>query len=233
MNTTTKTIVCGLAAFALYACSSDNTASPENSVLDKSEKKTAQQIIPNSTSVSAEVESNLTSILNGRPITNHIAIDFFCHNDEEDAYGFMFDCGPASTIQLETGTVYHLWDGIQDIISCQTELDTTSYSVQLYHNTITKRWHDPLFTIDNERKEAFRDSCIAEGGNFTEESEDRIACELTLEPLNTDEEYTPPPEGELDWDFFFNYYDPNWEVFASKVIEPCRIRPVINPKLED
>ena len=86
-----------------------------------------------------------------------------------------------------------------------------------------------LGAIASKDEEAFRNSCTREGGRISEDTESSIACELTLEPLNTDKEYTAPPEGEISLEFSFHYYDPSWEVFASKTIEYCEIQPQIEP----
>lgn len=228
MKNTTKTIVCGLAAFALYACSGDNTASPEHTSTESSQmvnENGSKQIRLEPSEEAAYIES----ILEGEPISNMISVDpMECIDDDGG-----IDICPPYRVKMQSGTVLHSWGGTSETIYCERASDTISLDVTLYHNTITKRWINPSFTADDEGKEEFRDSCIAEGGNFTEESEDRIACELTLKPLNTDEEYTPPPEGETSLYFSFHYKDPNWKAFASKVIESCRIRPVIDPKLDD
>ena len=227
MKTTTKTIICGIAAFALYACSSDNTASPENGTASTptlNDKGVWQISLEPS-----EEDAYIETILEGKPITNMIAVDPpLCVNDTDGV-----EWCPPYRVKLQSGTLLHAWGGISETIYCERASDTISLDVFLHNNTITKRWINPLFTAFDEAKEEFRDSCASEGGKISEDTESHIACELTLEALNTDEEYTPPPEGELSLYFSFHYRDPNWKVFASKVIESCRIQPVIEPKLDD
>lgn len=227
MKTTTKTIICGIAAFALYACSGDNTASPENGTASTptGNDKGVWQISLEPSEEAAYIET----ILEGEPISNMIAVDPpECINDTGG-----IDLCPPYRVKMQSGTVLHVWDGIFEAIYCERASDTISLSVLLHHNTIIKRWINPLFTADDEGKEAFRDSCISEGGKILEDTESKIECELTLEALNTDEEYTPPPEGEVSLYFSFHYKDPNWKEFATRAIEYCRIQPVIEPKSED
>ena len=220
MKTTIKTIICGLAAFALYACSSDNTTSPETSGTANNQAgndKGVQQISLGPSEEDAYIET----ILEGKPITNMIAVDPpLCVNDTDGV-----EWCPPYRVKLQSGTLLHAWGGISETIYCERASDTISLDVFLHNNTITKRWINPLFTAFDEAKEEFRDSCASEGGRITEDTESTIACELTLEPLNTDKEYTPPPEGEISLEFSFHYYDPNWETFASKTIWACRIPP--------
>lgn len=221
MNTTTKTIICGLAAFALYACSGDNSTSPEHTGTASTQtgiEKGVQQISLGPSEEDAYIET----ILEGKPITNMIAVDPpLCVNDTDGV-----EWCPPYRVKLQSGTLLHAWGGISETIYCERASDTISLDVFLHNNTITKRWINPLFTAFDEAKEEFRDSCASEGGRITEDTESTIACELTLEPLNTDKEYTPPPEGEISLEFSFHYYDPNWKEFASKTIWACRISPV-------
>jgi hypothetical protein len=222
MNTITKTIICGIAAFALYACSSDNSTSPEHTGTASTQAgfdKGVQQISLGPSEEAAYIET----ILEGKPISNMIAVDPpLCVNDTDGV-----EWCPPYRVKTESGTLLHAWGGIAETIYCERASDTISLDVFLHNNTITKRWINPLFTAFDEAKQEFRDSCASEGGRITEDTESTIACELTLEPLNTDKEYTPPPEGEISLEFSFHYYDPSWEVFASKTIWPCRIPAVI------
>lgn len=222
MKTTIKTIICGLAAFALYACSSDNTTSPETSGTASTQTgidKGVQQISLGPSEEDAYIET----ILEGKPITNMIAVDPpLCVNDTDGV-----EWCPPYRVKLQSGTLLHAWGGISETIYCERASDTISLNVFLHNNTITKRWINPLFTAFDEAKQEFRDSCASESGRITEDTESTIACELTLEPLNTDKEYTPPPEGEISLEFSFHYKDPNWKEFASKTIWACRIPAVI------
>ena len=224
MNTLTKTIICGLAAFALFACSSDNSSSPEHtgiaSTLADNDKEVEQIFLGPS-----EEDAYIETILEGEPISNMIMVDPpLCVNDTDGV-----EWCPPYRVKLQSGTLLHVWGGISETIYCERASDTISLDVFLHNNTITKRWINPLFTAFGEAKEEFRDSCASEGGRITEDTESTIACELTLKPLNTDKEYTPPPEGEISLEFSFHYQDPNWKEFASKTIEHCRIQPQIEP----
>jgi hypothetical protein len=74
MKTTIKTIICGLAAFALYACSSDNTTSPETSGTANNQAgndKGVQQI----SLEPSEEDAYIEAILEGEPISNMIMVD--------------------------------------------------------------------------------------------------------------------------------------------------------------
>ena len=222
MKTLTKTIICGIAAFALYACSSDNSTSPEHTGTATTQTgidKGAQQVSLGPSEEDAYIET----ILEGKPISNMIAVDPpLCVNDTDGV-----EWCPPYRVKMESGTLLHAWGGISETIYCERASDTISLDVFLHNNTITKRWINPLFTAFDEAKQEFRDSCASEGGRITEDTESTIACELTLKPLNTDKEYTPPPEGEISLEFSFHYNDPSWETFATKTIWACRIPAVI------
>ena len=230
MKTTTKTIICGLAAFALYACSSDNTASPDTTNTEKTAVENGSEDGTKQIRLEPSVdEAYLESILNGESIDNMVSVDPpICPDETTDDPDDYYWC-PPYRVQLETGTVFHRWDGLGEVIFCETEQDTMWYSVYLNHNIITKKWHNPQFLPDDVNKAEFRDSCITEGGKITEDTEDQIICEFTIKPFNTDKEYTPPPEGELSMEFLFVYENLNWKLFATKAIEPCRIHPQIEP----
>ena len=221
MNTITKTIACGLAAFALYACSGESTTAPEQRIgSTNAQKDNGASIISLAPS---EEDAYIETVLEGEPISNMIMVEPpMCVDDT----GGVEWC-PPFRVKMPSGTVLHVWDGLFETIYCERASDTISLNVFLHHNTIIKRWTNPLFTAGDEGKEAFRDSCTSEGGKILEDTESIIECELTLEPLNTDKEYTPPPEGEISLEFSFHYRDPNWRLFATKAIEPCRIAPAL------
>ena len=221
MKTTIKTIACAVATLALFACGNDNSASPETTGTANNQvgiDKGLQRISLGPSEEAAYIET----ILEGKPITNMIAVDPpLCVNDTDGV-----EWCPPYRVKLQSGTLLHAWGGISETIYCERASDTISLDVFLHNNTITKRWINPLFTAFDEAKEEFRDSCASEGGRITEDTESTIACALTLEPLNTDKEYTPPPEGEISLEFSFHYYDPSWETFAAKTIWACTISPV-------
>ena len=227
MKTTTKTIICGLTALALYACSSDNTTSPETADTGKTAiEKGGEDGIRQIRLEPSEQEAYIDGILEGEVLSNMIIVDppicgIYDPEEPEDCW-----CCQPYRVQLESGKIYHHWDGLNEKIFCETEQDTIWYSVTLHNNTITKKWQNPYFSAEISNKTAFRDSCIAEGGNFTEENDSLLVCELTLEPVNTDKEYTPPPEDVLSLEFSFHYDDPNWTQFATGTIANCRITPV-------
>ena len=221
MKTTIKTIACAVATLALFACGNDNSASPETT-------GTANNQVGNDKGLQrislgpSEEDAYIETILEGHPISNMIMVDPpLCVNDTDGV-----EWCPPYRVQLQSGTLLHAWGGISEAIYCETASDTISLNVFLHNNTIIKRWNNPLFTAFDEAKEAFRDSCTSEGGRISEDTESTIECEITLKPLNTDKEYTPPPEGEISLEFSFHYQDPNWKEFASKTIWACTISPV-------
>ena len=185
----------------------------------QSEGGAVQRVSPEEAGVSADDEAYVEGLLDGESISNGIIVDYWCF--EEDG-----PCMWPNRAKMESGTVFGNFTGISNGIVCETELDTASYHIWLKGDTVTKDWHNPWFAANAWGKEAFRDSCEAEGGQITEDSEDLITCKLRIKPLNTDEEYTPPPEGELSMEFLFIYEDPYWRLFATQTIENCRIRPV-------
>ena len=126
MKTTIKTIACGIAALALFACGNDNSASPETT-------GTANNQVGNDKGLqrislgSSEEDAYIETILKGHPISNMIMVDPpLCVNDTDGV-----EWCPPYRVQLQSGTLLHAWDGISEAIYCETASDTIS----LFWNT--------------------------------------------------------------------------------------------------
>jgi hypothetical protein len=207
MRPITKTIICGLAAFAMYACSSENTTGPEQSLSTASNNNgNAQRIqidLPDST------KETLESWLEVRPLNENIAVDYWCHpeNPEDPMW-----CLP-HRLQLESGKVLNFYGGQSDRITCELEQDTLSYSTYRNDSIVTKRLSHNLVNSIPDVAAEFKDSCETEGGTFVEEKEGSMECEVKVEPCDGES----CPVG-----IYPTYMDPNWRLFATKAIEPCR-----------
>ena len=133
MKTLTKTIICGLAAFALYACSSDNSTSPEHTGTATTQTgidKGAQQVSLGPSEEDAYIET----ILEGKPISNMIAVDPpLCVNDTDGV-----EWCPPYRVKTESGTLLHAWGGISETIYCERASDTISLDVFLHNNRIRR-----------------------------------------------------------------------------------------------
>ena len=236
---TTKSItgtIVGAVAFALAACSSDNSVAAETSTAQTSSGTSAQvRIVPTDSTqsksifaVSAETEENLEIWLkNNHPISNQITVDNWCYPENPDDPLW---CYPAR-LQLESGTVFNSYHGTFNGIVCETETDTISYGVHLNNDIITKRWINPWFNTEmyRESKTQFKEACKAEGGDITEDEENKIACDIKIEPFPTEDITTEESRQYYENHHFYHYLDPNWTDFATKAIEACRIRPQIEP----
>ena len=233
-------ITIAVTAFALVACSSGNSVAPEASVaITKNESSEQIRLKPADSTykqpifaVSAETEENLEIWLkNINPISNQITVDNWCYPENPDDPLW---CYPVR-LQLESGTVFNSYQGSFNGIVCETETDTISYGVHLNGDTITKRWINPLFNTNmySESKLQFKEACKAEGGDITEDEENKIACDIKIEALPIED--APTEESRIYYEThpFYNYIDPNWSEFATKAIEACRIRPQIEPKQEE
>ena len=249
MNTTTITksitgaITIAVTAFALAACSSSNSAAPEASValspdnsskqtrLEPSDESTDSAPTPPTVTVSAKDEATLESWLNGNPISNGITVDNWCYpeNPEDPLW-----CLPYR-IRLESGTVANVYGGSANVIMCETETDTISYSVHLHNNIITKKWTNPLFDTEafRQSKTQFKQSCKAEFGDITEETETKIACDIKIEPIPSPKDSSNQSPRYFLPHLSYNYEDPSWTNFATKTVERCRIRPQIEPVWHD
>ena len=238
MKNITKSItgtIVGAAALALAACSSNPSTAPEASITKTSSGSNAQVRINPTDSisatptviVSADDEATLESWLNGNPISNGITVDNWCYPENPDD---PFWCLPAR-IQLENGTVANAYGGSVNVIMCETETDTISYGVHLHSNIITKTWTNPLFNTEMhaQSKLQFKESCKAEGGDITEDEENKIACDIKIEPIPSEDAPTEDSRRYYRTHYFYNYEDPSWTNFATKTVERCRIRPQIEP----
>ena len=238
-------ITIAVTAFALAACSSSNSAAPEASValspdnsskqtrLEPSDESTDSAPTPPTVTVSAKDEATLESWLNGNPINNSILVNRRCAKNPDFPDDSLW-CLP-HRIQMEKGTVAHAYNGNTMIILCETETDTISYSVHLHNNIITKKWTNPLFDTEafRQSKTQFKQSCKAEFGNITEETETKIACDIKIEPIPSPKDSSNQSPRYFLPHLSYNYEDPSWTNFATKTVERCRIRPQIEPVWHD
>jgi hypothetical protein len=244
MNYITKsisqTIVGAAVALAFTACSSSNSVAPEASVAQIKEEPSKQiRLEPQQDStytppifaISDETKETLESWLNGNPISNGITVDHWCDENHPDYPNDPFWCLPYR-IQLEKGTVANVYGGSVNVIMCETYQDTIIYSVSLHNNIIKKTWTNPLFDTDMYRqsKTQFKQSCKAEFGDITEETETKIVCNVKIEPSPSQDDPSRDSRKYLKPHYFYNYLDIYWNEFASQTIEACRgIPPQIEP----
>lgn len=218
MKNAIKTIVCGFAAIALFACSSDNASAPEQAVSQTSGNNEEQQHARvNSTD---ETDSIPESWLEGYSLSKMIMVDHRCVESPEHPDNPMW-CLP-HRVQLESGTVANMYWGTSDYIRCELAEDTLTYRENLSSDdsTVSKKLSRNAAKYVTGIEEAFRDSCEAEGGTFIDTNEDALECEVKTKPLEC--------EG-CPKDIARTYSDPYWRPFAEMVISPCRIRPQIEP----
>lgn len=231
----TGTIVGAAAALALAACSSSPSTAPEASITKTSSGSNAQVRINPTDSisatptviVSADDEATLESWLNGNPISNGITVDNWCYPENPDD---PFWCLP-NRIQLENGTAFDFYNGNSEVIACETYQDTIFYSVYLHNNTIRKKWTNPWFNTEMfaQSKTQFKESCKAEFGDITEETETKIVCNVKIEPSPSQDDPSRDSRKYLKPHYFYNYLDIYWNEFASQTIEACRVIPQIEP----
>ncbi len=231
----TGTIVGAAAALALAACSSSPSTAPEASITKTSSGSNAQVRINPTDSisatptviVSADDEATLESWLNGNPISNGITVDNWCYPENPDDPLW---CLP-NRIQLENGTAFDFYNGNSDVIACETYQDTIFYSVYLHNNTIRKKWTNPWFNTEMfaQSKTQFKESCKAEFGDITEDTENTIACNIVVQPSPSHDNGSANSRQYFTIHYTYNYIDSYWNQFATKTIEACRIRPQIEP----
>ena len=65
-------------------------------------------------------------------------------------------------------------------------------------------------------KNGFTEYCDLEKGSIVTDTKNEIACEITIEPENKKEVETNLAGP------FYNYLDPQWSVYGTKVIAACR-----------
>ena len=231
----TGTIVGAAAALALAACSSSPSTAPEASITKTSRGSNAQVRINPTDSisatptviVSADDEATLESWLNGNPISNGITVDNWCYPENPDDPLW---CLP-NRIQLENGTAFDFYNGNSEVIACETYQDTIFYSVYLHNNTIRKKWTNPWFNTEMfaQSKTQFKESCKAEFGDITEDTENTIACDIVVQPSPSHDNGSANSRQYFTIHYTYNYIDSYWNQFATKTIEACRIRPQIEP----
>lgn len=209
MNLLAKTIACGVAAFALYACSSENIAAPEQAPSQANGSNENYQLV--SANLPDETKETLESWLQGNSLSKMIAVDHWCVKNP-DYPDNPWWCLPPR-IQLESGTVSKFYLGTSDRISCELAQDTLTYSGYMNDSTATKTLSRNLINYISDIAKEFQDSCEAEGGTFIENNEGDMECEVKLKPWDCE----TCPEGITPL-----YSDPNWSFFAQKAIEPCR-----------
>lgn len=238
MKNITKSItgtIVGAVALMLAACSSSPSTAPEASAAIGQEDSSKQirleskdsTYTPPVIAVSAETEETLESWLNGNPISNGITVDNWCYPENPDD---PFWCLPAR-IQLENGTVANAYGGSVNVIMCETYQDTIFYSVYLHNNTIRKKWTNPWFNTEMfaQSKTQFKESCKAEFGDITEDTENTIACNIVVQPSPSHDNGSANSRQYFTIHYTYNYIDSYWNQFATKTIEACRIRPQIEP----
>ena len=211
MKLLTKTIAYGIAAFALYACSNENTTAPEHPLPQAHGSNENYQLV--SGNLPDETKETLGSWLQGNSLSKMIAVDHWCV-ENPDYPDNQWWCLPPR-IQLESGTVSKFYLGTSDRISCELAQDTLTYSghISSDDSTATKTLSRNLVNYISDIAEEFRDSCETEGGTFIENNEGAMECEVKLKPWDCE----TCPEGITPL-----YSDPNWSFFAQKAIEPCR-----------
>lgn len=240
MKNITKSItgtIVGAAALALAACSSSPSTAPEASITKTSSGSNAQVRINPTDSisatptviVSADDEATLESWLNGNPISNDIIVDYWCAENPDYPENPLW-CLP-NRIQLENGTAFDFYNGNSDVIACETYQDTIFYSVYLHNNTIRKKWTNPWFNTEMfaQSKTQFKESCKAEFGDITEDTENTIACNIVVQPSPSHDNGSANSRQYFTIHYTYNYIDSYWNQFATKTIEACRIRPQIEP----
>ena len=216
MKLTTQTIICGLFTLALYACSSDNASAPEQVLSQASGNNKEQQHVR--IEPPSETDSIPESWLEGYTLSRAIAVDHWCVESPEHPDNPMW-CLP-HRVQQESGTVTSMYWGTSDRISCELAEDTLTYAEYLSRDdsTVSKTLSRSAANYVADIAEVFRDSCEAEGGTFTEDNEAFLECEVKTKTWECEDCPADLPR---------IYSDPNWRLFAEKIIKPCQIAPAL------
>ena len=171
----------------------------------------------------SETEEKLHIYLKGNPLSNMIEVDHWCFERGLSAD----NCDPG--VHLDNGIVTSMYWGTSNFIHCQGYISDSlgevakirSYKVSLESNKITKTWHNDDFArmpADELAlaKNGFTEYCDLEKGSIVTDTKNEIACEITIEPENKKEVETNLAGP------FYNYLDPQWSVYGTKVIAACR-----------
>lgn len=216
MNNIIKTIICGLAALALYACSSDNASAPEQVLSQAPGNNEKYQHVR--IEAPDEKDSIPESWLEGYSLSKMIMVDYWCV-ENPDYPDDPWWCLPPR-VQLESGTVSKFYFGISDRISCEMIDDTLTYSDYMNDSTVSKKLSRNSAKYVTGIEDAFRDSCEAEGGTFIDDNEGALECLVKLKPWDCED--CPGGLSPI-------YDDPNWRFFAENITFLCDMKPQIEP----
>ncbi|WP_163437537.1 hypothetical protein [Fibrobacter succinogenes] len=171
----------------------------------------------------SENEEKLASYLHSNPLSKEIQVDNQCVETE-----FTYECGN-NGVPLDNGIVYYTYLNIFESIRCQNYISDSlgeiekvhSYTVSLDGNTVTKKWSEDDFNrMPAEElalaKKNFTEYCNLENGAIISDTYREITCEIKIEPLNKDDVDANGAEP------FYNYSDPVWDIYGTKVIAACR-----------
>ena len=171
----------------------------------------------------SEDEEKLASYLHGNPLSKEIQVDNWCVETE-----FTYECGN-NGVHLDNGIVYYSHINISESIRCQNFISDSlgevekihSYIVFLDSNTVTKKWSEDDFKrMPAEElalaKRNFTEYCDLENGTIVSDTDSEITCEIKIAPLNKEEVEANGAEP------FYNYSDPVWDIYGTKIIAACR-----------
>jgi len=187
---------------------------------------------------SAEAEATINVYTNSHPINELITIDPFvppCSTSEDHPSDMLW----CFKLQLEHGRTIRLFGGLSDNIRCERNRntegdvplhDTISYDISLDSNIVTKtltntmQYFNPnawkhIYDVQSE----FSKSCVAEGGQITEDTWEKTICKIEIAPC--DNEYCREQTAPI-----YDYEDPNWKHFVLQTVKACRISPEIEPE---
>ena len=141
---------------------------------------------------------------------------------------FTYECGN-NGVHLDNGIVYYTYTNISESIRCQNFISDSlgevekahSYTVFLNGNTVTKKWSEDDFNRmpAEERslaKTNFTEYCDNEKGTIVNDTDSEISCQIKIAPVNKEDVEVNGAEP------FYNYNDPVWDIYGTKVIAACR-----------
>lgn len=171
----------------------------------------------------SETDETLSSYLYGNPLSEGIQVDNWCVEK-----GLSYECGN-NGVHLDYGIVYHMYLGTSESIRCQGYISDSlgevekihSYTVFLDSNTVTKTWREDDFKRmkAEERslaKTNFTEYCDNEKGTIVNDTDSEISCQIKIAPVNKEDVEVNGAEP------FYNYNDPVWDIYGTKVIAACR-----------